>query len=321
MLKVMVQQAYDLTDRIRGFDLVPCDDQVLPACEPGAHIKVSVTDNKGKPGKRSYSVINPDQTDKYRIAVLREADGEGGSSFMHTQVETGTIIEIEPPQNDFPLKTDAKKSILIAGGIGITPIIAMANGLAKSGKYFVLHYGSRSHLDMALMTDVLDTANGCCTLYFDGGDPSRGMPLDAILGPTKAGKHVYVCGPGALIDAVLDTARRNRWASENIHYERFTTPVAQSDDCAFEVHLQQSNQTFDIPVGKSILDVLIDEGIDPLYDCKKGNCGICASAVLSHEGEISHRDAFLGDGQKAQNDQMCICVSRMQSSGRLTLDL
>ncbi|PKR60175.1 PDR/VanB family oxidoreductase [Thalassospira lohafexi] len=321
MLRTTVQQIHTLTDRIRGFDLVASDGRALPPCEPGAHIKVNVTDTSGNPVKRSYSVINPGQTDRYRIAVLREVDGEGGSAFMHDKVTVGDELDIDLPQNDFPLHSDAQNTILIAGGIGITPILAMATTLTAGKKDFALHYSSRTHQDMALMHDVLDAATGRCTLYFDGGTPSRAMQLSTLLGPAKAGKHVYVCGPGGLIDAVLDAARRHRWASDNIHYERFSTPAAQLDDSAFEVHLKHSNQSFDVPVGKSILDVLIDEGIDPLYDCKKGNCGICTSAVLSCDGDLSHRDAYLSDGQKSQNDQMCICVSRMQGGGKLTLDL
>jgi len=321
MPEVTVQQVHDLTDRIRGFDLVATNGTSLPPAEPGAHIKLTVTDTAGQSVKRSYSIINPGEPDLYRIAVLREEGGEGGSMYMHQKVKTGDVLEIDLPQNDFPLVESAVKAILIAGGIGITPILAMATALQQAGKDFALHYASRNHADMALMTEVLDAANGRCALYFDGGDAKRSMPLASILGTAEAGKHVYVCGPGGLIDAVLDTARRNRWASENVHYERFTTPAAQLDDTSFEVHLAQSGQTFEVPVGKSVLDVLIDEGIDPLYDCKKGNCGICTSVVISHDGDLSHRDAYLSDSQKAQNDQMCICVSRMQSSGRLTLDL
>ncbi|RCK46284.1 PDR/VanB family oxidoreductase [Thalassospira profundimaris] len=322
MPKAVIQQIHDLTNRIRGFDLVPADNSVtLPPCSPGAHIKVSVTDETGKQAKRSYSVINPGQSDLYRIAVLREDNGEGGSRFMHETLEVGNIIEIDEPQNDFPLDPDATETILIAGGIGITPILSMAKQLQQDGANFTLHYSSRNHHDMALMSEVLDCAEGRCSLYFDGGDATRGMPLSALLGTPGANRHVYVCGPGGLIDAVLETARRNRWAPDNVHYERFTTPSAQLDDTGFEVHLAQSGKVFDVPVGKSILDVLIDEGIDPLYDCKKGNCGICTSVVLSHDGDLSHRDAYLSDSQKAQNDQMCICVSRMQSSGRLSLDL
>jgi vanillate O-demethylase ferredoxin subunit len=321
MPEVIVQQVHDLTDRIRGFDLVATKGTSLPPAEPGAHIKLTVTDRSGQPVKRSYSVINPGQADLYQIAVLREEGGEGGSLHMHQKIKSGDVIEINLPQNDFALATSAARTILIAGGIGITPILAMATSLQQSRQDFVLHYASRNRADMALMAEVLDASDGRCTLYFDGGDASRSMPLASILGTPDAGKHVYVCGPGGLIDAVLDTARRNRWASDNVHFERFATPAAQLDDTSFEVHLAQSGQTFQVPVGKSVLDVLIDEGIDPLYDCKKGNCGICTSVVISHDGDLSHRDAYLSDSQKAQNDQMCICVSRMQSNGRLTLDL
>lgn len=322
MPKVAIQQIHDLTDRICGFDLVPVDtNSPLTPCPPGAHIKVQVKDAKGEPTTRSYSVINPGQGDLYRIAVLRDDNGEGGSRFMHESLTAGNIIDIEEPQNDFPLDENAAKTILIAGGIGITPILSMAKHLQQTGADFTLHYSCRNHNDMALMTETLDHADGRCTLYFDGGDANRGMPLSTMLGTPEARKHVYVCGPGGLIDAVLETARRHRWTSDNVHYERFTTPTAQLDDTSFEVHLAQSGQTFEVPVGKSVLDVLIDEGIDPLYDCKKGNCGICTSSVLAHDGDLSHRDAYLSDGQKAQNNQMCICVSRMQSNGRLTLDL
>ncbi|MEQ8286670.1 PDR/VanB family oxidoreductase [Thalassospira sp.] len=321
MPKVTIQQVHDLTDRIRGFDLVAADGASLPPCDPGAHIKVTVTDNTGQTAKRSYSVINPGQTDRYQIAVLREVEGDGGSLFMHQHLQIGSVVDIELPQNDFPLVADATKTILIAGGIGITPILAMANSLKQADKGFTVHYSSRTRHDMALMEEILEQADGRCTLYFDGGEASRGMPLASILGTPETGKHVYVCGPGGLIDAVLATARRNRWAADNVHYERFSTPAAQLDDSSFEVHLAQSGKSFEVPIGKSILDVLIDEGIDPLYDCKKGNCGICTSVVLSRDGDLSHRDAYLSDSQKSQNDQMCICVSRMQGKGCLSLDL
>ncbi|ABR89990.1 vanillate monooxygenase, beta subunit [Janthinobacterium sp. Marseille] len=318
-ITVVVSEIRALTPTIKAFVLHSTDGTALPAYTAGAHIRVQVILPGGDADERSYSLIDDSVGSEcrsyYRIAVQREAKGKGGSAFMHG-LEVGSHLSIRPPKNDFPLDASARHNVLIAGGIGITPILAMAYALQAGGRSFEFHYGTRSP-DLMAFRDVVETFRNAA-LYFDGGDPRRGLQLEALLAHPANGKHVYVCGPRGLIDAVIATAKHYGWADDHVHFELFNSPAAQGGDTAFEVELRASGKTLQVPVDKSILDVILAAGCDLMYDCKRGECGMCATAVL--EGIPDHRDYNLPEDERAAGKVMCICVSRAKSA-RLVLDI
>lgn len=317
---VVVGEIRDLTSTIRTFMLHSANGVALPAYTAGAHIRVQVILPSGDTDERCYSLIDTDSSGSegnsdYQIAVQREANGKGGSAFMHG-LEVGSQLSIRPPKNDFPLDATARHSVLIAGGIGITPILAMAYALQASGRSFEFHYGTRSP-DLMAFRDVVETFRNAA-LYFDGGDPRRGLQLESLLAQPAEGKHVYVCGPRGLIDAVIATAKYHGWPDDHVHFELFNSPAVQGGDTEFEVVLRASGKTLQVPADKSILDVILAAGCDLMYDCKRGECGMCATAVL--EGIPDHRDYNLPEDERAAGKVMCICVSRAKSP-RLVLDI
>lgn len=317
LIDVIVTDIRDLTPTIKAIRLQSADGAALPAYTAGAHIRVPVVLLDDKVDERCYSLVNIGAlaaTD-YEIAVQLEAKGKGGSAFMHG-LQTGARLRIQAPRNDFPLHMHAEHSVLIAGGIGITPILSMAHALQASGQSFEFHYGTRSPDLMAFRDQAEKSLHA--TLYFDGGDPQRGLQLEQILAQPDSGKHVYVCGPRGLIDAVIASAKRHGWPDDHVHFELFSSPAAQSGDMEFEVELRATGKTLRVPAGQSILDVVLAAGCDLMYDCKRGECGMCATTVL--EGIPDHRDYNLPEDERASGKVMCICVSRAKSP-RLVLDL
>lgn len=264
----------------------------------------------------AYSLVNTGGDGAhYEIAVLLEPAGSGGSRWMHA-IEPGQLLDADPPRNDFPLAADARRHLLIAGGIGITPILAMARTLAAAQAPYALHYAARDAGAMAYRDEVAALANAHC--WLDGGDPRRGLPLADTIGTFEAGTHLYVCGPAGLVAAALDTARRLGWPDDALHSELFVAPAAPAGaDAAFEVQLAASGRVLAVPAGTSVLDAMIAAGLDPLYDCRRGDCGVCTTQLL--DGEAEHRDICLTDDERAEG-RFCPCVSRAKSA-RLVLDL
>ncbi len=321
MIKAVISKIHNETPKIRSFVLKPVGDAVLPTYSAGSHIKVIVPSKDDTSIKRSYSLFNSSvENQDYRIAVLKEEDGRGGSLFMHEGLAEGDEISFLGPDNDFPLIEGADEYVLIAGGIGITPILSMAQNLKAVGKKFHLHFIARDYENMPLIKEVIEAADGNITIYLDGGDIHKSIPLASVLSSPATGKHLYVCGPAGLIDATEKEAININWKSNQIHFERFSTPLAQEGDEAFTIKLASSNQIIEVSAEETILSALIAAGEDPLSDCEVGNCGICCTEVVDHEGEIQHRDNFLSEAQKTTNTQMCICVSRVKG-GQITLDI
>lgn len=312
-LPVTIRNIRELTARIRAFELVAEDGGALPHFTPGAHISVHL-DSGGPAMRRSYSLVNGADDGRYEIAVLREDKGAGGSRLMHA-MEVGDRLRISPPQNAFPLQSHAGKSLLIAGGIGITPILAMARALEAGGCSYELHYAARSESEMAYRQEAGSLTGA--RLYFDGGDPKNGIPLAQVLAE-HAGLHVYVCGPAPLIKAVLDACAHRGWPHETVHHELFTGTIAQDSDASFELEMRASGITVDVPPDMSILDVAIAQGVFSPFECRRGECGMCATPVL--EGAVLHRDHYLTDEERQKGDTMCICISRA-AGRRLVLDL
>jgi vanillate O-demethylase ferredoxin subunit len=324
LLSLRVADARALNPLIRLLRLVALDGSALPGFTAGAHLRVQVTLAEGKTDWRHYSLIDfraePGVTEaprEYVIAVRREDEGRGGSRFMHERVQPGDVLTIEAPKNEFALRPLDSSAVLIAGGIGITPLASMAAQRKAEGRAVRLHYAGRSRTLMAFLPELQQLLGDDLKLH---ADDEAGAPLDvdALLGGCSADDQLYVCGPKVLLDAVLAKTQARGWTHERVHFELFTTPVAEAGDHSFEVVLAQSGKTFNVPANQTVLDCLIEHGCDPLFDCKRGECGVCSTAVI--EGDIDHRDYFLSDAEKASGKVMQICISRARGA-RLVLDL
>ncbi|HDR9877281.1 PDR/VanB family oxidoreductase [Burkholderia cenocepacia] len=316
-LRIRVERIDVLTPAIRRLHLVAADGGPLPGFTAGAHIGVHVPLSP-RSQRRAYSLVNAggraDSIDRYEIAVLHAAAGSGGSQWMHA-CAPGDEFDIDPPRNDFPLVAHARRHLLVAGGIGITPILAMARELASSGRPFTLHYAARDAVSMAYRDEVAALPGATC--WFDDGEPSRGLPLADAIGAPERGTHLYVCGPAGLIEATLAAARHLGWRDDALHCERFAAPVATAENATVEVRLAGSGHVLNVPPGTSILDAMIEAGLDPLYDCRRGDCGVCAVRLL--DGDPDHRDICLSDDDHASG-AFCPCVSRAHGA-HLVLDL
>ncbi len=295
------------------------DGAALPAFEAGAHVDIETA-----PGTvRQYSLLpNPEGPSTYEIAVLREPASRGGSSAIHDSLQVGQVIRISEPRNHFPLEPAATRSLLFAGGIGITPILCMAEALAAKGADFAMHYCARSADRMALRERILNGAAAAHShLHCDDGPASQQLDLAAVLaGPTE-GTHLYVCGPGGFINAVLDAARTAGWNEAQLHREFFAAPTdaaAEGDNQPFTVVLARSGQTLAVPADKTIVEVLDAEGVFVPTSCSEGICGTCVVAVL--EGIPDHRDFVLTEDERARNDRLTTCCSRAKTD-TLVLDL
>lgn len=327
-LTVRVASVETLSPQIKSFRLVAADGSRLPGFEAGAHVQVQVPGGPGapagQPAWRSYSLVDTDPhgdpqagVAAYRIAVRLEDAGRGGSRHMHEAVQTGDLLTLRAPSNQFPLAA-VPTVILLAGGIGITPILSMATALKRQGRPLVLHYSARSRSQMVFL-DELQTLLDASELVLHADDePASRLSLDAMLATARPGQPIHVCGPAGLIDATLATAQRLGWRREEVHFELFTEAAPQAGDQAFEIELRSSGRVIPVAADQSALDALCGAGIDVMYDCRAGYCGLCQTGVCS--GEIDHRDTYLGEADKAAGRCMQVCVSRARGD-RLVLDL
>ncbi|CAE6723697.1 PDR/VanB family oxidoreductase [Paraburkholderia nemoris] len=313
-LQMRVERIDALTPTIRRLLLVSASGTPLPSFSAGAHVGLQVPLGE-RMQRRAYSLVNStDHAHHYEIAVQLEPNSSGGSSWVH-QLRVGAAVEVSAPRNDFPLDDSAHRYLLIAGGIGITPILSMARTLQKAGKSYALHYAAREAALMAYRDEIACMAGATC--WLDGGDASRGMPLAQTIGAPEPSRHLYVCGPRGLIDAVLRQAQASGWVAGQLHSELFAVSHDGAAATAFEVELKASKLTLSVPPDKTILDVMIDAGLDPLFDCRRGDCGVCTAQIV--DGEPEHRDICLSAADRARGD-FCPCVSRAKSA-RLVLDL
>ncbi|MEV5383597.1 PDR/VanB family oxidoreductase [Streptomyces sp. NPDC052721] len=279
----------------------------LPAWEPGAHVDVLL----GQDLERQYSLCgDPADRHLWRIAVLREADGRGGSAYVHEQVREGDKVRVRGPRNHFPLQPSPRYRF-IAGGIGITPVLPMLAAAEAAGAEWTLLYGGRTRRSMAFIAE-LERYGDRVTVAPQ--DESGLLDLASVLDDVPDGTLVYCCGPGPLLDAV-----EGRCPAGTLRVERFR-PKGQpaADDGAFEVVLERSGRTLTVPPRVSILDTVRAAGVEVLYSCTEGTCGTCETDVL--EGTPEHRDSVLTDEERESGETMMICVSRCRG-GRLVLDL
>lgn len=314
--RLRIEAKTALADRIAEFTLAPVEG-ALPPWAPGAHLRVALPDG----GDRAYSLVAfgpvPEAPDRYTIAVQREDDGAGGSRVMHGLAD-GDEIEVTAPECDFPVRTDAP-ALLLAGGIGITPLISMAHALKAAGTSFRLLYAARSRHAMAYREALADGLGDAFTAHFD--DAAAG-PLDlaGLIGGMAAEEHLYVCGPRPMIDAALSQAEACGIPRDRVHVELFdnASAGAQAGDDSFEVEIASTGEVVTVPAGQTIIEALEEAGHDLIHDCQRGDCGICQTEVL--EGVPDHRDVVLSEAERAEGKLMQICVSRAKTP-RLKLDL
>jgi ferredoxin-NADP reductase len=308
---VVVRARRDEADGVVGLELALPDGGELPAWSPGAHIDVELPTGL----TRQYSLCgDPADRSIWRIGVLREPDGRGGSRWIADELAEGQILRVRGPRNNFPL-LPAQRYVFVAGGIGITPLLPMIGAAAASGAEWELHYGGRTRPSMAFVS-ALSTHGDRVRLHPQ--DEVGLLPLETILGTPTPDTLVYCCGPSPLLDAV--ELRCREWGPGVLHVERFTAVAVQTDgtDTGFEVVLERSGLTVDVPPELTVLEAVENAGIDVLSSCTEGICGTCETTVL--EGEPDHRDSLLTDDEKAAGDTMMICVSRCRGA-RLVLDL
>lgn len=310
-IQVRLTAVDTVADAIKTFELKRPDGGLLPDFQAGSHVDVILPTGI----HRSYSLIGePGERDRYRIGVAKAAPSRGGSAYMHDELRLGDTVEIVGPRNLFPLYEEAAMTVLIGGGIGITPLIAMIHRLESIKARWTLHYCARSRSAAAFL-DFLSKFGDRVRLHFD--DENNGNPVDLarITGEAPAGAHLYCCGPAGMLNAFL--ALTEAHPIETIHYESFLTDgiVGQGE---FEVELRRSGKVARVAPGQTILDVLIDLGIDVDYNCQHGSCGTCVTRVL--EGIPDHRDMYLTEAEQDSNTMMTICCSGSRSS-RLVLDL
>jgi ferredoxin-NADP reductase len=286
------------------------DGKRFPSATPGAHIDIKLPNGL----VRQYSLLTS-QTDpeSYTIAVKRDPAGRGGSSFIHSELRVGQILRIKPPRNNFPL-VDAEHVVLIAGGIGITPIFCMVQQLVTQARSWKLYYSSRSRADMAFL-DAL-AKHEPVKLHFDDESEGKFLDIAAIVAEAPKNSHLYCCGPMPMLKAF--EAATTGWPRAQIHVEYFAPKQEPAKAGGFVVELAKSKQEFVVPPGKTILEVLLDAGIYVDHSCEIGICGLCQTGLLS--GTPEHRDAFLTDEQKEANDTLMICCAGSKTD-RLVLDL
>jgi len=318
MLEVIVGRRTTEADGICSFELQAADGRPLPAFSAGSHVDVQVP---GGGLVRQYSLCNdPAETHRYLIAVLKDAASRGGSAAMHERVAVGDRLTISAPRNHFALAHDASEHLLLAGGIGITPLLCMAERLAVAGAAFTLHHCTRSRARTAFADRIAASAfAGRVQWHFDDGHAAQKLDLAALLAAKKPGLHLYVCGPQGFMDAVLGGARAAGWPEGQLHYEFFgAAPAAKAGDGGFEVQLASSGRLIAVAPDQSIVQALAAAGVVVATSCEQGVCGTCLTRVMA--GEIDHRDLYLTPEEQAANDQFLPCCSRAKSP-RLVLDL
>lgn len=302
---------------ISTFELARVDGEALPAFSAGSHIDIHLPNGL----TRQYSLCNDSQeSHRYLIGVLRDPASRGGSVAMHDNVNVGDTLRISAPKNHFALVHEARHSLLLAGGIGVTPLLCMAERLTHLGSAFEMHYSTRSRERTAFMRRIeASTFAQQVHFHFDDGASAQKLNLNDLLSAQPPGTHLYVCGPKGYMNAVLAAARTAGWLESQLHYEFFSAEVQTTDsDAPFEVQLASSGRVVMVEKDKTVVQALVEAGVDVLTSCEQGVCGTCLTRVLS--GTPDHRDQYLTAEEQAANDQFLPCCSRSKSP-RLVIDL
>lgn len=301
-----------LAERIVSVELRAVNGEPLPPFTAGAHIDLYL------PGGmvRSYSLVNPqEERHRYVIAVNRDAASRGGSRYVHEQLAAGSTLNVAPPRNNFPLAEEAAHSLFIAGGIGITPLWCMIQRLRCLGRSWQLVYCARTRRQAAF-AEELARLGSAVTFHFDYEAGGGLLDIAAVVGAASPETHLYCCGPLSMLEAFERATSRRPPAQ--VHVEYFSAARPKAADGGFTVVLARSGASFRVREGKTIIDTLIDNGIDAAYSCLEGVCGTCETRVL--EGVPDHRDLVLSKQERAANRTMMICCSGSKTD-KLVLDL
>lgn len=313
-LTVYIEEHRPLAKDIVGLTLRATDNTPLPAATPGAHIDLFLANGM----TRQYSIVNA-TAQSYELGVLLDPASRGGSDTIHHKLHQGATLEISPPRNLFPLDTAAQHVILFAGGIGITPILSMANALHRSKTPFTLIYCSRSK-ERAAYLDQLNNApyRDNIHIFHDDESDTNAFNAPSLLATIPQKTPLYVCGPNGFMDHILTAAQNAGWATQDLHSERFSAPQSDTtDDGSFEIVIKSSGAHIHVAAEETAVSALQNAGYDIPMSCEQGICGTCLIPVL--DGELDHRDMFMTDAERSANNRFTPCCSR--GKGRLTLDL
>lgn len=318
-LQLLVRQIRFEGRGINSYELVDPAGADLPPFTPGAHIDIHLGDGL----VRQYSLSNsPDEQKRYVIAVLRDERGRGGSKALHERLRVQDLLRVSRPRNNFHLVGDARKVILLAGGIGVTPLKSMAHRLEQAGVDYEMHYCAKDASCAAFGAELEPMrANGRLHFHFDGGNPAAGLNIVELLSEPAQGKHVYYCGPGGFMNACAEAT--GHWPAGTVHFEHFkaperagSSPAANDAVDSFSVKIASTGQVIEVSKDQSIADALEDAGVAIETSCRAGLCGTCKVRYLS--GEVEHNDCILGDDEKSTC--LTTCVSRA-TTRELVLDL
>jgi ferredoxin-NADP reductase len=307
---MVVRSRDDATEGVAVLELVPATDRPLPRWQPGAHIDVLLPDGDA----RQYSLCGDPGAQVYRIAVLREPDGRGGSAWIHDTLHPGASVRVAGPRNHFEFVPErGTRYRFLAAGIGITPIVAMLRSAAESGVDYALDYAGRSRAHMALLDEVVAEHGSRVSVH--AADEERRLDIPALFADLPPFTTTYCCGPARFIEAVEEAARGRQLKVERFEAKELGEPVLK---VPFEVELAFSGETITVPPEKTVLQAIEDAGVLVLSSCKVGTCGTCETRVMA--GEVDHRDSILTADEQAANDVMYVCVSR-SAGPSLTLEL
>jgi ferredoxin-NADP reductase len=303
-MQLRIRSITYLAEAISRYELVDPRGRDLPRFTAGAHIDLRLGELL-----RQYSLCSdPAERRRYCIAVLREDESRGGSRYLHDAVRVGNLVEVAVPRNNFALDAAAERHLLIAGGIGIAPIVSMVAELRRRGAEFQLHYCARSAARTAFRDDLAPLAGeGRVHFHYDGGDPARGLDIAAALRDPPSGTHLYYCGPAKMMAAAAEAARE--WPAGTVHYEYFTAPPAGVvEDQPFRVSLAKRGVEYEVPVGETIVGVLRRHGIAVPTVCELGYCGACLTRYL--DGEPDHRDQVFREYGRERYVLICCARSK-----------
>ncbi len=313
-IDVIVSDVVEVNSLIKRFHFKRADGQQLPAFSGGAHVVIEMEDGEQR-RRTPYSLMSsPFDTTDYQVSIRRDDEGRGGSLYMHREVTTGMAMKISYPANLFPLDLRARRHLLIAGGIGITPFLAQTDQLNRLSADLELHYGVRSPELGAYLPELNASLGHRLHTYYS--DEKQFIDYDELLTRQPVGTHLYVCGPSPMIDATLNSARSLGWPEAHIHFEHFAkSPPGEP----FVIELANSGLSVEVGREQSMLEAIEAAGVDAPYLCRGGACGQCETKVLEYDGELLHEDHWLEDDEKARGQKIMPCVSRFRGK-RLVLE-
>jgi len=300
---MIVEKIEQVTDSVKRFYLYPADKKLLPAFTGGAHITTYV-DAGDEIIERDYSLVShPTDRANYSISINRDSNSRGGSVYWHDHVKVGDTVKTSLPKNHFALGFHAKHHVFYAAGIGITPFLTMMADLEAQGKTFELHYAARTKEQCAFYDYLNEKHPGKCTFYFSRSEQLVRMTPESMK-DHRIGSHVYFCGPVSMVAEYKDAALSYGYPEKSIHFELFANDTGPKNPFVVEV----DNQVIEVTEQQTLLEALLDAGIEAPYSCKAGGCGQCEVDVVS--GSVDHRDIFFSDEERAERNSILTCCSR-----------